>query len=104
MPDPLEPYLIEVQVLDDDNSTPRTNIQLMAVNESTGESITTYTDSRGEAVFDCANFFVSGYSDLDFIKILTNATGTNGKELRIRIISHGIGQIDEIKVKYNTRS
>jgi hypothetical protein len=90
-------------VIDDDLINVRANITLTLINERTGESITTTTNSLGQYIFDCANF-ESGYTDLDFLLIQTDSTGTNGKDLRLKFISRGLGQIDEIKCEYATRS
>lgn len=97
------PYLIAGEVLDDDNVTPRTNITLTARNERTFEEITTITDAGGQFVFDCANF-ANSYNDLDYVLIRTDTTGSNGQDLRIRIIARGLGQVNEIKVEYTTRT
>lgn len=96
------PYILSGIVVDDDNVTARANIPLTATNARTGERISMSTDANGEFAFDCADF-PSGYDDLDYIRILTNTTGTNGQDLRIRVIARGIGQINEIKAEYTTR-
>ena len=97
------PYIISGTVLDDDNVTPRANISLTAKNMRTFREISTNTDASGNFAIDCANF-TDSYEDLDFVLISTNSTGNNGQDLRLRIICNALGQINEIKTEYTTRS
>ena len=98
---PQTPYLLSGKLRD--NITPRANITLTAINERTGKQITTVSNSLGEFAFDAANF-EDDYNDLDFVRILSNTTGTNGTDLRLRFVSRGIAQIEEIKAEYTIRS
>ena len=104
MANPLENYIIAGRVLDDDNSTPRANISLSMKNLSTGEVIYTTTDNNGYFAFDCANYETFGYSDLDYVLVSTDSTGSNGQDLRVRIVSFSYGQVNQLDVQYSIRT
>ena len=91
--------------MDDDGTTARANIDLSFKNETTGEVLVNNvtTNSTGQFNFDCANF-INGYTDGDFVRILTNTSGSNGTQLRLRFISRGNTQINEIDCEYTIRS
>ena len=99
----VEPYTIYGTVLDDDNVTPRTGVSLTMKNLTTGETITGSTNSLGQFSINCADF-TSGYSDGDYVLVSTDSSGNNGQDLRIKFISRGIGQINEIRTDYMIRN
>ena len=55
----------------DANGSAITNTALIVTNETSGETITVFTDSSGDYIFDLANF-ASGYADGDSIRISTS--------------------------------
>lgn len=65
---PASPYQIYGVVDDTDNSTPLESVNMVAYNVTTGEELTTTTDSNGEYLFDLANL-TSSYSSGDVIFI-----------------------------------
>ena len=101
MPTPIEPYLIYGTAYNNDNTTVAGSAALTLQNETTAQTLTFTTNSLGQFVFDLANL-ASGYSDGDYITVSVDGGGTNGKDLRIRIVYFNIGQINEIDVHYTT--
>ena len=100
---PALPHIFSGTVLDDDNVTPRGSVSMTMTNERTLETTSTTTNAAGGFILNTANF-ASGYTEGDYVVISTNSSGANGNDLRIRVIARGVGQIDEIRVDYDTRA
>ena len=100
---PFEPYTIYGTVLDDDGVTPRSGVSLNMKNLTTGETITGITNSLGQFSMNCADF-TSGYSDGDYVLVSTDSSGNNGQDLRIKFVSRGIGQVNDLDVSYTIRN
>ena len=97
---PITPYIISGTVYQLGTTTPSASNNLILTDETTGEQISTITNSQGKFIFDLANL-TSGYTDEDFIKITATGTNSNGQNLRFKSVCYDLNaQIEEIKVVY----
>jgi len=96
-----EPYIISITVYDTTNS-PEAGVTVSCYSEKTGEVITSQntTNALGQALFDLANF-PSGYTNNTYYRFIASGTGSNGKNLRFKIINkQDFVQIEKVDFKY----
>jgi len=96
------PYLIGITVTDSDGNA-ENGVSVTLKNETTTDTLTQTTNSLGKVLFDCGNF-TNGYTDGDYLIYTAEGTGTNGNDLRMKIVSNysGTAILKKFKVYYES--
>ena len=95
------PYIISITVYDTDDN-PEAGVTMSCYSELTGEQIDSQnvTNASGQALIDLANF-PSGYTNNTYYRFIASGTGSNGTNLRFKIINkQNFVQIEKVDFKY----
>lgn len=95
------PYILAGYVYENGTTNGASSNNLILINESTNERISTITNSNGQFIFDLANLR-SGYTDSDFIRITGTGGRSTGQNLRFKSVYKGStqAQIENLDIKY----
>lgn len=95
---PTTPWILGLTVTDSAGSVV-VGSTVTFTNETTSETQEETTNSNGRVLIDVNNF-TNGFTNGDFINYIVSGTGTNGDNLRMKIVSNVAGSLKKFKCYY----
>ena len=97
---PLTPYIVYGYIYQLGTTTGASSNNITLTDETTGETISTITNSSGQFLLDLGNL-ASGYTDGDYVKVTATGGTSNGQNLRFKAICfREQAQIENLDINY----